>query len=169
MADEKKYWDPNLQKWKRKLSPDLMGFVDEIEMLFGEDGFRITSGQRYKGQLEGDKEKEYSHHWAKNKDKTWMSKKDVQEDKHDGANAVDFEPSKKIYNYLQNTKEGLLLMKKYGVALLDETSKQSMEINKSTGAHFHIGKDSKYTAIRDQRLNNIDVNHEEKLSIESFI
>lgn len=136
---EKKYWDKRLSKKKRVLSQELQRFIDEMELLFGEDGFTITSAQRTKGQLSGDKDKNYSHHW-----------------KEGGSDAVDFRPNKKLYNYLQNTKEGLLLMKKYGIALLDETSKVSMEINKSTGAHFHIGKDSKYTAIRDSRLKNIE-------------
>lgn len=62
--------------------------------------------------------------------------------RHGSGEAWDIEPNKKVFDYLNGTTEGLKLMTKHGVGFLDESTPDKFTKN-ATGAHYHIGKDSK--------------------------
>lgn len=95
------------------LSDEMKGFYTELSAIFPE--IRVTSGLR-----EGDED---SHH-------------------HTG-NAIDIgKEHTDIYEYLYNTQEGLALLNKYELGILDETDPRTMQKTGATGPHFHIGKDS---------------------------
>ena len=104
------------------LHPDLKSFIKELSTIYGNDTFVVTSGYR--------------------KDSTTSSGNLSRHSKETGAEAIDIRPTEKLYDYLQNTKEGLMLLKKYKLGFLDERSKEAQKKYDSTGAHFHIGKDS---------------------------
>lgn len=94
------------------LSGNMKGFYDELSVVF--PNIRVTSGKR------NDKG---SHH-------------------HTG-DAIDIgKEHYDVFDYLYNTKDGLTLMNKYEVGILDETNPKNMEKTHATGPHFHIGKDS---------------------------
>jgi len=112
------------------LSQNTKGFIDEYYEKTGRT-FNITSGARPKG-------KTTSHH-------------------HIG-DAFDVKAIHTVdYDYLLNTKEGLGLLNKYGLGVIDETDPVMMEKTGATGPHFHIGKDSKWTSKVKERYDNFDV------------
>ena len=112
------------------LSDEMKSFYTELSTLFPET--RVTSGKR---EASG----KFSHH-------------------HEG-NALDIgKEHTDIFEYLNNTPEGLTLMNKYGLGILDETDPRNMEKTHATGPHFHIGKDSglySNTKARYEQLENI--------------
>jgi hypothetical protein len=106
------------------LSEDMKGFVGELEQIFPE--LRYTSGKRNPEQKIG---KNYKH------------------SHHNTGDALDLGAEHKdVYEYLYNTKEGLGLLTKYGLGVIDETDPKMMAKTGATGAHFHIGKDTKFAA-----------------------
>lgn len=118
-------------KWG--FSDDMNQFVTEVQKKF--PGIRITSGKR---SGDGD-----SHH-------------------HTG-NAVDIGVSRstdtdavKMYNWLMNTEEGLSLMSEHGLGVIDETDPSMLAKTGGTGPHFHIGKDSKFSAQTNERYLQFD-------------
>lgn len=58
---------------------------------------------------------------------------------------------KDVFDYL-NTQEGLTLLDRYGLGVLDETDPATMRKTGATGAHFHIGADSKLVANTRNKL-----------------
>lgn len=112
------------------LSPDMRSFYSELSQVFPE--IRITSGKRTRGD-------HFSHH-------------------HEG-NAIDIgKEHSDVFEYLTSTKEGLELMNKHELGILDETDPRNMEKTGASGPHYHIGKDSglyKITKDRYQQLGNI--------------
>lgn len=118
------------------LSDHMQKFVESIYSI--ENGkyknIRLTSGKR--DAHEGDR---FSHH-------------------HTG-NAIDIaaigesgELGQDLYSYLMNTEEGLLLMKDFGLGIIDETDPETMKKTGASGPHFHIGMDTKYVDISKKRL-----------------
>lgn len=98
------------------LSDDLTHFYDELSVKF--PSIRVTSGRRESSPSGG-----FSHH-------------------HHG-DAIDIgKEHTDVYDYLYNTPEGLGLMTKYKLGILDETNPGTLEKTGGTGPHFHIGKDS---------------------------
>lgn len=106
------------------LSPEMVAFHKELEQKF--PSIRYTSGKRTASQKIG-KNAGHSH--------------------HETGNALDFAADHKdVYEYLNNTTEGLALLKKYGFGIIDETDPETMAKTGATGKHYHIGKDSHYVA-----------------------
>ena len=110
------------------LSSDMKGFYDELYQVF--PNLQVTSGKRIGGN-------KFSHH-------------------HEG-DAIDISKNNTdVYNYLVNTKEGLALMNKYKLGILDETDPRNMQKTGATGPHFHIGKDSGLYAKTKDRYEQFD-------------
>ena len=108
------------------LSTDLEGFWGEVKKKF--PSARMTSGRRK--AKEGDR---FSHH-------------------HHG-DAIDFgAENSDVFNYLNNTQEGLNLMAKYKLGILDETNPETLKKTGGTGFHFHVGKDKGLYARTQNRL-----------------
>lgn len=110
------------------LSDNMKGFYTELTKIFPE--IRVTSGLR-----EDDHD---SHH-------------------HTG-DALDIgKEHTDVYDYLYNNQEGLALMNKYGLGILDETNPTTMQKTGATGPHFHIGKDSGLYKTTQTRYTQYDV------------
>lgn len=62
---------------------------------------------------------------------------------------------KDVYDYL-NTYEGINLLNKYGLGVLDETDPETMKKTGATGAHYHIGADSKLVANTRAKMSGFD-------------
>jgi len=138
MAKEKTNTDPQREKDSHSghnhavdgLSDDLTGFYNGLLVLF--PSLRITSGKR-----DFSPSGESSHH-------------------HKG-DAIDIgKENADVYEYLYNTQEGLTLMNKYKLGILDETDPEALKKSKGTGPHFHIGKDSALYKKVQTRFNNFD-------------
>jgi hypothetical protein len=99
----------------KNLHPLLAKFLKKIDERLGSDSYVVTSGYR--------KGSKHRH------------------GKEDGAEALDFRPSEKLYDFLQNTKEGLQLLINHKLGFLDETSAEAQKKYKATGANYHIGMD----------------------------
>lgn len=112
------------------LSEDLKGFADELYIIFGEQ-LRPTSATRLRGEVG----KEGS--------------------RHETGEAIDLGPNEKIYDFLSNTVEGVLLMKKYGLGLLDERTEEVLSETGGTAPHLHIGKDSALVKNTENRYNEL--------------
>ena len=61
---------------------------------------------------------------------------------HAKGGALDLGYDKEIADYLANTYEGVGLLNKYGLGVLDESTKEVMDKTGATGAHLHVGMDS---------------------------
>lgn len=117
------------------LSPDLKSFVEEYKEIRG-SVFKINSGGRNPEQKIG-KNHKTSH--------------------HNTGDALDFSAMNyEDYHFLMNTKEGLALLDKYKLGVLDETDPAMLEKTGGTGAHFHLGKDVKLYEKTRQRLEAFD-------------
>lgn len=117
------------------LSPDLKAFVDEYKQLRG-SVFKINSGGRSPEQKVG----RYS-----------------EKSKHNTGDALDMSAMNyEDYYFLMNTKEGLSLLNKYQLGILDETDPVALQKTNGTGAHFHIGKDPKLYTKTKQRFEAFD-------------
>ena len=118
---------------KEGLSADLQAFTVELEQKFPQ--IRYTSGKRTAAQGVG-KYSATSH--------------------HNTGNAMDIGAEHKdVYDWLYNTPEGLGLLTKYGLGIIDETTKVGQKATGATGAHYHIGKDSKYAQEAKQRFEEL--------------
>lgn len=103
------------------LAPDLKNFYDEYFDLTG-NYLTLTSGRRKAEDGVG----KYS-----------------KISKHNTGEAFDFSASNvNDYNYLMNTAEGLSLLTKYDLGILDETTEEALKKTGGTDAHYHLGKDS---------------------------
>ena len=117
---------------KEGLSSDLQGFYGELSQVFPDTDIRITSGRRSVSPSGG-----FSHH-------------------HHG-DAIDIgKEHSDVFHYLYNTPEGLGLMDKYGLGILDETNPDTLKKTGGTGPHFHIGKDSGLSTKTKNRMNNYE-------------
>ena len=116
------------------LSDDMVKFYTELSELIGEDAedLIVTSGHRKAGD-------KFSHHQE--------------------GNAMDLRANsagEKAFYVLTNTTQGLGLLNKYKLGVLDETDPEMLKKTGGTGPHFHIGKDStlhnKYKGRYDKAL-----------------
>lgn len=90
--------------------------------------------------------------------------KNASTSKHNIGEALDINPKyTNVYKWLNNTKEGLDLMVKYNMGIIDETNPEIMKATGATGEHFHLGTDSKYAQAAKDRRKNFS-NLEEQLS-----
>lgn len=134
--------DPNYDVLVNKrggLNKLMLDFYNELDDLYlnetGKD-LRITSGARYASQKIG-KAHGHSHHEARD----------------GGAFAMDIgREHGDVYSWLLNTEEGLKLMDKYDLGIIDETDPEIMKKTGADASHFHIGRDSKFKAQVKERL-----------------
>lgn len=116
------------------LSPEMKAFNQELAQKFPEIVY--TSGKRKASQGVG-KYSKVSH--------------------HNTGNAVDISAQhKEVYEYLTGTEEGLQLLTKYNLGIIDETDPETMKKTGATGPHYHIGKDSIYAAKAKEMLKNFN-------------
>jgi hypothetical protein len=135
--------DANSKAKYETLSPNTKAFVQEYDQTFG-GVFKITSGKRNAEDKVG---KNHDH------------------SKHNTGDALDFSAvDYEHYNNLVNTKEGLALMAKYNLGILDETDPETMKKTGATGAHFHLGTDSKLSENTKVRFQSFDEGVEPILS-----
>lgn len=114
-----------------EISPRMRAFVDELEVMFPK--LRYTSGKRSPSDKVG---------------------KFSDESKHNTGNAVDIGAEHTdVYYKLMNTKEGIELMRKHGVGIMDETDPKIQANTGATGPHFHIGIDPGLVANTNNRYN----------------
>jgi hypothetical protein len=115
------------------LSDNMKAFTRELEQKF--PSIRYTSGKREAAQKVG-KHHNHSH--------------------HNTGDAVDIgREHKDVYEYLYNTREGLELLTKHGLGIIDETSPEMMKKTGATGPHYHIGKDTKFAAEAKNRYTTL--------------
>jgi len=116
------------------LSSNLKGFYDDYYSLTGKY-LSITSGKRNSSNGVG---------------------KNSKISKHNTGDAIDVSANHTDdYRFLMNTKEGLDLLTKYGLGVIDETDPEELKKTGGTGAHFHIGKDSFYAKQVKERYNKM--------------
>ena len=84
--------------------------------------------------------------------------------RHNVGEAFDIShTNKNVYDYL-NSYEGLNLLNRYGLGVLDETNPETMKKTGATGPHFHIGADSTLVSTTRNKLSSfkgVDVNKDE--------
>lgn len=116
------------------LSSNLKGFYDDYHNLTGKY-LQITSGKRESSSKVG---------------------KSSKISRHNTGDAIDVSASHKDdYRFLMNTKEGLDLLTKYGLGVIDETDPEELKRTGGTAPHFHIGKDSFYAKQTKDRYNKL--------------
>lgn len=79
--------------------------------------------------------------------------------KHNTGEAIDLRANEKVYNYLNNTKEGLGIMVNHGIGLLDETTTSALKKTDGTAAHLHLGYDSNNVTATKQRFSSESLTH----------
>ena len=115
------------------LSPEMQAFNAELAQKFPK--IRYTSGKRSASQNVG-KYSKVSH--------------------HNTGNAFDIGAEHKdVYEFLNNTEEGLSMLTKYGLGIIDETDPEMMKKTGATGKHYHIGKDSKFAKMAQDKLKTV--------------
>ena len=102
------------------LKPNLVGFYNELKQAVPEA--TITSGKRNKAIGTAGVA---SHHLK--------------------GGAMDFGANPKVGEFLGSAR-GQALLSKYGLGYMDETTKEALKKTGGTGAHYHIGEDSKLVA-----------------------
>ncbi len=122
--------NPTLEKYKKNLSENMNSFTEELVTKF--PNLRLTSGFR-----QGAKTKQGN------------------QSKHSLGEAIDIENNKEVYNYLYNTKEGISLLNKYNLGIIDETTPEMMKKTGATGEHYHIGTDSYYVKQAKNRYKEL--------------
>lgn len=75
--------------------------------------------------------------------------------RHSKGEALDLGYDKEIADYLSNTYEGVGLLNKYGLGVLDESTKEVMDKTGATGAHLHVGMDSGLVAKARERYKQL--------------
>lgn len=115
------------------LSPEMQAFNKELAQRFPK--IKYTSGKRNPSQKVG-KAFATSH--------------------HNTGNAVDISAEHKdVFEWLNNDPEGLTLLTKYGLGIIDETDPEMMKKTGATGKHYHIGKDSKFAKLAQDKLKTV--------------
>lgn len=102
------------------LKPNLAGFYNELKQAVPEA--TITSGKRNKAIGTAGVA---SHHLK--------------------GGAMDIGANPKVGEFLGSAR-GQALLSKYGLGYMDETTKEALKKTGGTGAHYHIGEDSKLVA-----------------------
>ena len=74
---------------------------------------------------------------------------------HAKGGAIDLGYDKEVAGYLANTYEGVGLLNKYGLGVLDESTKEVMDKTGATGAHLHVGMDSGLVAKAKERYKQL--------------
>jgi len=122
------------KQYYNALAPNVQGFLQEYTDITGKT-LTLTSGRRPAGRAGNAGSKS----------------------KHVKGEAFDISATHtEDYAYLMNTPEGLGLLVKYNLGIIDETDPAIMEKTGATGAHFHVGTDSRYSKKVKERYANID-------------
>ena len=114
------------------LKPNLVGFYNELKQFVPEA--TITSGKRTKPMGTAGST---SHHLK--------------------GGAMDFGADPKVGVFLSSHK-GRELLSKYGLGYMDETTKEALAKTGGTGAHYHVGEDSKLVAKARANAGQLQVN-----------
>lgn len=122
------------KEYYNALAPNVQGFLQDYTDLTGKT-LNLTSGRRPAGRAGNAGSKS----------------------KHVKGEAFDISASHtEDYAYLMNTPEGLGLLSKYNLGIIDETNPSIMEKTGATGAHFHIGTDSRFSKQVKERYANVN-------------
>lgn len=119
-----------IKKYQDGLKENMVGFTTELTKVFPD--LRITSGFRPRAFT-----------------------KQGAVSRHALGEAIDIEGRKDVYDYLWNTKEGVSLLNRFNVGVLDETTPEMLEKTGGTGAHYHIGADSTLVPKAKQRYKEL--------------
>jgi hypothetical protein len=134
-SKEKRYVNqPQHHGWE-ELAPEMKNFwLDFSTLAYEKTGRypRFTSGKRTPKQKVG-----HAH-------ETSM---------HNQGKAIDIAADYEMFNILYNTPDGLGLLNRYNLGVLDETSKAVMAKTGATGPHYHIGVDPALVSRASQRYN----------------
>lgn len=79
---------------------------------------------------------------------------------HNTGDAIDLRADPYVYDFLYNSKEGLSILAKHNLGLIDETSKSTLSKTGGTAPHLHIGKDTDYVTKVKDRYNKSQENPE---------
>lgn len=134
-SKEKRYVNqPQHHGWE-ELAPEMKNFWSDFSTLAYEKTSRyprFTSGKRTPEQKVG-----HAHATSK----------------HNEGKAIDIAADYEMFNILYNTPDGLGLLNRYNLGVLDETSKAAMNKTGATGPHYHIGVDPALVNRASQRYN----------------
>lgn len=119
-----------IKKYQEGLKENMVGFTNELTKVFPD--LEVTSAYRPGAKT-----------------------KQGRPSRHGSGEAVDISNRKDIYDYLWNTKEGISLLNKYNVGVLDETSPEMLAKTGGTGKHYHIGQDSTIVPKAKQRYKEL--------------
>lgn len=134
-SKEKRYVNqPQHHGWE-ELAPEMKNFWSDFSTLAYEKTGRyprFTSGKRTPKQKVG-----HAH-------ETSM---------HNQGRAIDIAADYEMFNILYNTPDGLGLLNRYNLGVLDETSEAAMAKTGATGPHYHIGVDPALVSRASKRYN----------------
>lgn len=134
-SKEKRYVNqPQHHGWE-ELAPEMKNFWSDFSTLAYEKTGRyprFTSGKRTPEQKVGN-----AHETSK----------------HNEGKAIDIAADYEMFNILYNTPDGLGILNRYNLGVLDETSKAAMAKTGATGPHYHIGVDPALVSRASQRYN----------------
>jgi len=75
--------------------------------------------------------------------------------RHATGEALDIGFRKDIRDYLWDTPEGLSMLERHGLGLIDESTPEMLKKTGGTGAHLHIGKDTSYVKQVQERAKQL--------------
>lgn len=125
------------KKVRGGLQQSVLNFIEEVETKLGRE-LKITSGKRTASQGVG---------------------KNANNSKHNFGEAIDISAEEvEVFNFLYNTQDGLEIMNRYGLGIIDETDPKVMKDTGAEGKHFHIGTDPFYKKQLTKRLDTLKSN-----------
>lgn len=119
-----------IKNYQEGLKENMVGFTNELTKVFPD--LKITSGFRKKAFT-----------------------KQGNVSRHALGEAIDIEARQDVYDYLWNTKDGITLVDKYNLGILDETNPETLKKTGGTGVHYHIGADSTLVPKAQQRYKEL--------------
>lgn len=119
-----------IKNYQEGLKENMVGFTNELTKVFPD--LKITSGFRKKAFT-----------------------KQGNVSRHALGEAIDIEARQDVYDYLWNTKDGITLVNKYNLGILDETNPETLKKTGGTGVHYHIGADSTLVPKAQQRYKEL--------------
>jgi flagellum-specific peptidoglycan hydrolase FlgJ len=103
----------------------------------------------------------------KNKIEDLFGKEAINVISSENENSIEIKPNQKIYDYLQNTKEGLELLKDHGLAFTDK-SNQTVGPEEIYNSSFNISKDNGSVSAPDERLARMNLPDGDKNQIKPY-